>query len=170
MSPPQTAGVDMKTFWRVLSQRAVGMTIVTAQSDDGPVGFVGLSAAHVTADPPTALVSIDRKTSALTGVLSRRHFAINFLPAQAAALVDRFGGKSGVTGAARFDPGEWTRLETGAPIFKEALGAFDCVVDEVIERADVAIVIGEVVAAISGEGDPLVFFRGKNWRGVGGPA
>lgn len=170
MSEIEKVGVDVKTFWRVLSQRAVGMTIVTADSDEGPVGFVGLSAAHVTADPPTALVSIDRKTSALAGVLSRRHFAINYLPAEATALVDSFGGKSGVSGAARFVEGDWTRLETGAPIFKAALGAFDCAVDEVIERGGVAIVIGKVVAAISNEGDPLVFFRGKSWRGVGQPA
>jgi flavin reductase (DIM6/NTAB) family NADH-FMN oxidoreductase RutF len=170
MSEGEIKGVDIKTFWRVLSQRAIGMTIVTAQSDEGPVGFVGLSAAHVTADPPTALVSIDRKTSALAGVLSRRHFAINFLPAEAAALADVFGGKSGVSGAARFAEGEWMRLETGAPIFKAALGAFDCVVDEVIERGQIAIVIGKVVAAVSHDGAPLVYFRGKTFPGVAAPS
>ena len=170
MSEVETPHIDVKTFWRVLSQRAIGMTIVTAQSDEGPVGFVGLSAAHVTADPATALVSIDRKTSALTAVLSRRHFAINFLPADASGLVDSFGGKSGVSGADRFVEGDWMTLETGAPVFKACLGAFDCAVDEVIERGAVAIVIGKVVAAVAHEGEPLVFFRGKSWRGLGSPA
>jgi flavin reductase (DIM6/NTAB) family NADH-FMN oxidoreductase RutF len=169
MTEPETNPVDVKTFWRVLSQRAIGMTVVTAESDEGPVGFLALSAAHVTADPPTLLVSIDKKTSALQGVLARRAFAVNFLPAGAQGLVDSFSGKSGVSGADRFAGVEWARLASGAPTLKSALGVFDCVVDEVVDRGNVAIVIGKVVAAVGGEGEPLVFFRGKSWAGLREP-
>jgi flavin reductase (DIM6/NTAB) family NADH-FMN oxidoreductase RutF len=114
--------IDAKAFWMTLGQRATGMTVVTADSDDGPTGFLGLSAAHVTASPPTMLVSVDRKTSALAGIRSRRHFAVNFLPANAAGVADAFGGRAGVSGAARFTPGEWRVLSTGAPVFCDALG------------------------------------------------
>jgi flavin reductase (DIM6/NTAB) family NADH-FMN oxidoreductase RutF len=62
-----------------LGERAIGATIVTAQGADGPAGFLGLSATHVCADPPSMLVSIDRKTSALAAVLHGHHFAINYL-------------------------------------------------------------------------------------------
>jgi flavin reductase (DIM6/NTAB) family NADH-FMN oxidoreductase RutF len=154
--------VDAKAFWTALGQRATGMTVVTADSDDGPTGFLGLSAAHVTANPPTMLVSVDRKTSALAGIMSRRHFAVNFLPASAASVADAFAGKAGLSGAARFAPGEWRILSTGAPVFRDALGAFDCVVDAVVERGEVSIIIGKVVAVASrADGEPLVFFRGK---------
>jgi flavin reductase (DIM6/NTAB) family NADH-FMN oxidoreductase RutF len=156
------ATIDAKTFWRVLGERAIGMTVVTTDSDDGPAGFLGLSASHVCADPPTLLVSIDRKTSALAGVLARGHFAVNFLPVHATAVADAFSGKAGLSGAARFTPGEWTTLTTGAPIYKDALGAFDCTVADVIERGAISIVIGTVVDAVAaGTGDPLIFFRGK---------
>lgn len=165
---PSDTGIDAKIFWRTLGQRATGMTIVTADSDDGPAGFLGLSASHITADPATMLVSIDQKTSALAGVLSRRHFAINYLPADAQAVADAFSGKAGLSGAARFTPGAWTTLKTGAPVLKSALGVFDCAVEDVIQRGSISIVIGRVVAAeASSEGEPLVFFRGKSWRGVG---
>lgn len=161
-TPPPPSKVDPKAFWRTLGERATGMTIVTTLSDEGPAGFLGLSAAHVTADPPTLLVSIDRKTSALAGVLSRRHFAVNYLPADAGHVADAFGGKSGLTGAARFVEGEWTSLTTGAPVLRAALGAFDCAVEEVIERGSICIVIGKVVDAVArGSGAPLLFFRGK---------
>jgi flavin reductase (DIM6/NTAB) family NADH-FMN oxidoreductase RutF len=161
--------IDGKAFWTALGQRATGMTVVTADSDDGPTGFLGLSAAHVTASPPTMLVSVDHKTSALAGILSRRHFAVNFLPAEAARVADAFGGRAGVSGAARFVAGEWRVLATGAPVFCEALGAFDCIVDEIVERGDVSIVIGTVVAVASrGDGEPLVFFRGRTRAGLGG--
>lgn len=166
----ETTGIDMKTFWRTLGMRATGMTVVTADSDEGPVGFLGLSASHVTADPATMIVSIDRKTSALAGIVSRRHFAINYLPAEAAALADAFGGRTGVSGADRFAAGEWTTLATGAPVLKSALGVFDCAVDEFIERGNIVIAIGGVRAtAVNPEGTPLVFFRGKSWKGVGEP-
>ncbi|MCX5496494.1 flavin reductase family protein [Kaistia dalseonensis] len=165
---PAAPSVDGKTFWRTLGQRATGMTIVTADSDEGPTGFLGLSAAHVTADPATMLVSIDRKTSALAGVLSRRHFAINYLPAGAESIADAFSGKAGISGAERFAAGEWTTLASGAPVLKSALGVFDCAVEDIIERGNISIVIGRVLAAqASAEGEPLIFFRGKMWRGVG---
>jgi flavin reductase (DIM6/NTAB) family NADH-FMN oxidoreductase RutF len=159
--------VDPKAFWMALGQRATGMTVVTAEGDEGPTGFLGLSAAHVTASPPTMLVSVDHRTSALAGVLSRRHFAVNFLPASATDVADAFSGKGGVSGAARFAPGQWRVLVTGAPIFCDALGAFDCVVDDIVQRGDVSIVIGKVVAVASrSDGDPLIFFRGKSHSGL----
>jgi flavin reductase (DIM6/NTAB) family NADH-FMN oxidoreductase RutF len=154
--------VDAKTFWGTLGQRVTGVTIVTAQGDSGPTGFLGLSATHVSADPATMLVSIDRKTSALAAVLASRHFAVNFLPADAAEVADAFSGKAGLTGAERFFPGDWTTLQTGAPVFRGALGAFDCAVDDIIQRGEISIVIGTVRAAASRpEGSPLIFFRGK---------
>ncbi len=160
--------IDAKSFWTTLGQRATGMTVVTADSDEGPTGFLGLSAAHVTANPPTMLVSVDRKTSALAGITSRRHFAVNFLPASAGSVADAFGGRAGLSGAARFAAGEWRVLATGAPVFRNALGVFDCVVDEILHRGEVSIIIGKVVAvAARTDGDPLIFFRGKNYTSLG---
>jgi flavin reductase (DIM6/NTAB) family NADH-FMN oxidoreductase RutF len=157
--------IDGKTFWRVLSQRVTGMTVVTGQSDSGPVGFLGLSAAHVTADPPTMLVSIDKKTSAVGGILAKGCFAVSYLPATAKTIADVFGGKGAPS--ERFAEGDWGVLKTGAPVLKSALGVFDCVVDQVVERDNVFIVIGKVVAAATNDGEPLVFFRGKTTAGIG---
>ena len=78
--------IDAKLFWRALGQRAIGSTIVTARSEQGPAGFLGLSASHVSADPPLMLASIDKRTSALATVLAARHFAVNFLPREAQAI------------------------------------------------------------------------------------
>jgi len=114
------------------------------------------------------LVSVDRKTSALAGIMSRRHFAVNFLAANATRVADAFAGKAGLSGTARFTPGEWRVLSTGAPVFCDALGVFDCVVDEILQHGDVSIIIGKVVAVASrADGDPLIFFCGKSHAGVG---
>lgn len=165
---PAAPTVDAKTFWRTLGERATGITIVTAYGDDGPTGFLGLSAAHVSASPPTLLVSIDKKTSALAAVVSRRHFAVSYLPAGAEAVADAFSGKAGISGADRFFEGQWDTLVTGAPVFTKALGAFDCVVEDVIQRGEISIVIGTAVATRTNSSQPpLVFFRGKMVSNLG---
>jgi len=153
--------IDAKSFWQAIGQRAVAATIVTATGSDGPAGLLGLSATHVTNDPPTMLVSIDSKTSALASVLEAKHFAINYLPQGAEDIVDLFSGKSPLKGADRFEAGRWSMLTTGAPVYKGAVGAIDCTLDEVIERHGVSIVLGRAVAFQADAGAaPLVYFRG----------
>jgi flavin reductase (DIM6/NTAB) family NADH-FMN oxidoreductase RutF len=165
IGPTREAGetrIDAKLFWRALGQRAIGSTIVTARSAAGPAGFLGLSASHVSADPPLMLASIDKRTSALVTVLEAKHFAVNFLPREAGTIADVFSGKGTLKGAERFEAGAWTTLSTGAPVLKSALGAMDCRLEETIERYGSCIVIGRVVdVMIADGGSPLVHFRGR---------
>jgi flavin reductase (DIM6/NTAB) family NADH-FMN oxidoreductase RutF len=161
-SRSSSQAIDVKTFWRALGERAVGATIVTAQGADGPAGFLGLSATHVCADPPTMLVSIDGRTSALAAVLHARHFAINYLGRDAQAVADMFAGKTGAKGAGRFELGRWRTLSTGAPVFAGAIGAIDCVLEKTIEHFATTIAVGRVVEVLArGSGDPLIYFRGS---------
>jgi flavin reductase (DIM6/NTAB) family NADH-FMN oxidoreductase RutF len=152
--------VDPRAFWRAIGNRATGSTVVTACTDEGPAGFLGLSATHVCADPPLVLVSIDKRTSALQTILAARHFALNFLPREAVEIADMFGGKGPQKGAERFATGQWGTIHTGAPILLDAVGAIDCRLVETIERHGVVIAIGQVVGAHDGAGAPLVHFRG----------
>jgi flavin reductase (DIM6/NTAB) family NADH-FMN oxidoreductase RutF len=153
--------IDVKTFWNAVGQRAMGVSVVTARGPDGPAGFLGLSTAHVCADPPTMLVSIDKKTSALSAVLASRHFAINYLARDQQAIADMFGGKSSLKGAERFGTAAWGALSSGAPVLQDAAGAIDCALEETIERFGVVIALGRVVDFAAGTREPLIFFRGK---------
>jgi flavin reductase (DIM6/NTAB) family NADH-FMN oxidoreductase RutF len=157
---PEIRPIDAKTFWRALGARATGVVVATAHGPDGPAGFLALSATHLTADPPTMLVAIDKRTSALAAVLQAKHFALNFLAQGDAALADTFGGRTEVRGTARFAPERWGALTTGAPILNDAVGAIDCVLEETIERFGVVMAIGRVVDVVTREGEPLIFFRG----------
>jgi flavin reductase (DIM6/NTAB) family NADH-FMN oxidoreductase RutF len=153
--------IDPRAFWRAIGNRATGSTVVTARSNDGPAGFLGLSATHVCADPPLILVSIDKRTSALQTVLAARHFALNFLPREAVEIAQMFGGKGPQKGTERFATERWGILRTGAPILLDAVGAIDCRLVETIERHGVVMAIGQVVEVRDGAGRaPLVHFRG----------
>ena len=156
------APLDAKTFWRALGMRAVGVAIVTAQGEDGPAGFLALSATHVTADPPSMLVSIDDRTQALKAVLHSRHFAISYLPAGEQALADMFGGRGDIKGAERFAPGRWQTLATGAPIFADAVGAIDCTLAQTFRFHSTTIAVGTVAAfTLADRSDALLFYRGR---------
>lgn len=154
--------IDAKTFWRGLGMRAVGVTIVTAQGEDGPAGFLALSATHVTADPPSMLVSIDDRTQALKAVLHSRAFAINYLCAADETLADSFGGKGALKGADRFEAGRWRSRVTGAPVCDAAIGTIECTLAETFRYHATTIAVGRVAAFhLSDKSDALVFYRGQ---------
>ena len=156
-----TVRIDAKRFWESIGQRATGSTVVAARSASGPAGLLGLSATHLCAEPPTMLVSVDKRTSALTTILEARHFALSYLGRDARELVDIFGGKTALKGASRFDTRSWTTLATGAPVLVGAVGAVDCELAEAIERHGVMILLGRVVATCTDpQIAPLVHFRG----------
>lgn len=160
--PSPSKAIDAKTFWQAIGTRAIGATVVTAKGPEGPAGFLGLSATHVCADPPSMLVSIDTRTSALAAVLYARHFAINYLGREAQAVADMFGGRTARKGSDRFEAGRWGTLTTGAPIFNDAIGVIDCALEKTIDHYGTTIAIGRVVDhLVRSTGDPLIYFRGR---------
>jgi len=106
--------------------RATGSTVVTARSDEGPAGFLGLSATHVCADPPLMLVSIDKRTSALQTILAARHFALNFLPHEAVEIARHVRRQGLQKGAERFAGGRWGRFILAHRFCLTRWGAIDC--------------------------------------------
>lgn len=154
-------GIDARTFWKAIGARAVGAAVVTTAGPQGRAGFFALSATHLTASPPTIMVSIDGKTSALDVLREGGCFAVNYLPDSRQDLVALFSGKAGLDGDARFTDGEWTSLASGAPILRDAVGVLDCTLEEIIERHGTAIAIGRLVAfEAAPDRQPLVSFRG----------
>jgi len=150
-----------KEFWGTLGMRAIGATVVTVKGESGPKGFLGLSASHVSASPPIMLVSLDKSNSSLEDIRKAGHFAVNYLPAEAESLLAAFGGRTDEDRERRFRDGEWKSLSTGAPVYGQALGAFDCKVTQLVDCGQTTVVIGEVVDFVTGSGKPLVLFKGK---------
>ena len=154
--------IDIRTFWQAVGLRAVGTAIVTAEANDGPRGFLALSATHLCADPPMMMFSVDQKTSAYQTMVDGGHFAINYLSTVQADLAGPFGGKGDLKGADRFQLGKWTTLATGAPVLVGAAGTIDCKIEEIITRFGTAIVIGRVMDfASTPDVMPMVSYKGK---------
>jgi len=146
-------------FWEVLGERPIGFTLVTASAGE-PVGFVGLSVAHVSADPPLLSVALDARNAVLDPIDRSGAFAVNFLSTANETIAKAFLKKGGPA-AERFRPRQWTTLATGSPVLLDGLGLFDCRVERRVDLGHAQLLIGRVVGSwATGEGAPLVFFRG----------
>lgn len=97
-------------FWTVLGERPVGFTLVTAGGSE-PVGFIGLSMAHISEEPPLLSVALDRRNKALAPIRHAGSLAVNFLSNKQRAVARSFL-KNGAASTERFRNGDWGALVT----------------------------------------------------------
>ena len=148
-------------FRSAMRDLAGGVSIVTIGTGAGRTGLTATSVSSLSVEPPALIVCVNRSSSSFAALNRHGAFAVNILEARHAALAERFSGRGGLKGEARYAGASWTRLVTGAPILEGALAAFDCEVEEMIERHSHAIVIGRVAAVqLSDEAEPLLYRRG----------
>ncbi|MCJ9705983.1 MULTISPECIES: flavin reductase family protein [unclassified Bradyrhizobium] len=121
-----------------------GVSVITAGRGKDITGMTVTSVTSLSVEPPTLLVSINRDASSFP--LIRRHgaFGVNILNADQLDVAERFSGKGGLKGADRFAGARWVTAVSGVPLLAGALSAFDCEVEEIVERHSHGIVIGRV--------------------------
>lgn len=144
-----------------MRQAAAGVCVLTAGLGAERTGLTVTSATSLSLDPPTMIACVNRNSSALPVIRRHRHFCANMLAADQQAVAERFSGRDGSRGEARYAGAGWQMLETGALALDGALAAIDCVLDEVIERHSHAILIGSVSAIRLGHGTPLLYGQGR---------
>lgn len=152
--------IDPSTFRQAMRRLAGGVSVITVGSGADRTGFTATSVTSFSAEPPRLLVCVNREASSWSTLTDYRSFGVNLLGAEQQDLADRFAGRSGEKGSARFGA-RWKTLVTGAPLLEGALAAIDCTVEEVIERQSHAIVIGRIEAVDLGRwSDPLLYWSG----------
>ncbi len=103
------------------------------------------SVSSLSVDPPALVVSINRESSSWPLLKRYGFFGVNILTADQLDVAERFTGKGGLKGAARFTGAPWITLVSGVPLLAGALAAIDCEVEDIVERHSHAIVIGRVL-------------------------
>ncbi|MGK9230902.1 flavin reductase family protein [Inquilinus limosus] len=161
MAEAEEAAVSGDAFRGAMRHLAGAVSIVTAGRGAERNGLTATSVVSLSVDPPTVLLCVNRSASAWPLLVRHGHFGVSVLAASQRAIADRFAGRGGERGAARFEGADWVELSTGAPILADALVAFDCVLEERIERHSHGILIGRVQALHGPRGpDPLLYWRG----------
>ncbi|MBH0238930.1 flavin reductase family protein [Methylobrevis albus] len=140
---------------------AGGVSVITAGSGDDRTGATVTSATSLSVEPPTMIVNINLASSSWPVIRRHGHFCVNIVRHDQQPIADRFAGRGGLKGVARYEGADWTTLITGAPVLIGALAAIDCEVEEAIERHSHAIILGRVRAIAHGSGDPLVYANAR---------
>jgi flavin reductase (DIM6/NTAB) family NADH-FMN oxidoreductase RutF len=140
-----------------LGRFVTGVTIVTCRDESGaPVGLTANSFNALSLDPPLVLWSLRQASSTIAAFTNASHFAINVLAADQVDLSRRFARPS----SAKFDAGEWTDGQGGAPLLAGCVAVFECRRLSHHAAGDHVLFIGEV-ERIGGSADtPLVYHAG----------
>jgi flavin reductase (DIM6/NTAB) family NADH-FMN oxidoreductase RutF len=144
-----------RDFRDALGRFATGVTIVTINGPDGPMGFTANSFASVSLDPPLVLWSPAKSSGRYQAYASAEHYSIHILGADQAQLCNRF-----VRGGDGFEdlPSQVNSL--GVPVIPGVLARFDCVQHATHDGGDHLIILGRVLHCETQEGAPLVFSQG----------
>jgi len=154
--------IDAATFRKAMRHLAGAVSVVTAGRAGDRTGMTVTSVSSFSADSPTVIVCVNLNSSTWPILQREQCFGVNILTAEHEAVADRFTGRNGERGEARFAEARWLTLSTGAPLLADALVSLDCLVEEAIQLHSHAVVIGRVRAVRANEGGAALLY----WRGA----
>ncbi len=138
--------INAKEFTGAMRALVGNCSVITVGEGEDKSGLIVTSAISLSAEPPLLLACVNRNASSWPLLKRYGQFGWSSLGAAHQGVAERFAGFGGVKGAARYEGADWETAVTGAALLKGAPAAFDCEVDEMIDRATHSIVIGRVRA------------------------
>ena len=150
---------------RALGRFVTGVTIVTCRDEHGaPIGLTANSFNALSLDPPLVLWSLRQASGTIAAFTQASHFAVNVLAADQVDLSRRFARPS----SAKFDAGEWTDGQGGAPLLAGCVAVFECRRRSHHPAGDHVLFIGEVERIGGSASTPLVY-HGGHYRTLNEP-
>jgi flavin reductase (DIM6/NTAB) family NADH-FMN oxidoreductase RutF len=136
------------------------VSVITAGVGQDRSGLVVISVVSLSAEPPKMIACVNRASSTWPIIERYGHFGVNSLGPQHQRVAERFSGFGGIKGNDRYADAEWVTLKTGASLLADAVAAFDCSLDEMIDRGTHSIIIGSVEAVKTQDaGQALIYWR-----------
>lgn len=150
---------------RAFGRFGTGVTVITAQGDNGPVAMTANSFTSISLDPPLVLWSPARSSRRHDAFAEATQFCVHVLGADQLDMALHFA-KSGDD----FQAYDWTTSQAGSPVLAGCLSVFHCKTDAIHAAGDHSLIIGYVervdlsasdrtglIFAESGYGQPRFF-------------
>jgi 3-hydroxy-9,10-secoandrosta-1,3,5(10)-triene-9,17-dione monooxygenase reductase component len=146
-------------FRRLMGFWATGVSVITAQGDQGPAGATANALSSLSLEPPLALVCFDLSSRTLAAVRESERFGINMLSAGQEDVSRLFATKkSQEEKFAEIDH----HLVQGVPVIDDCLAYLVCGLDSELRRGDHVIAIGQVLeSGVDEDAAPLLFYRSE---------
>ena len=138
---------------------ATGVAVAGCNSPDGgsPVMITVNSFTSVSLAPPLVLWCIEKKASTYRAFMAADAYSITVLRADQEEVSSRFASHA----PRPLGLEEFERWESGAPILKDRLAAFDCGVRDRHDAGDHVVLIAEVLKFDARAGAPLLYFASR---------
>ncbi len=136
---------------------ATGVTVLTVNGPaDRPLGMTASSLASVSLVPPLVSVCVDHEAELHDTILAAPVFVVNVLESRQEALSRRFADRH----EDRFDGVGYHRSPEGLVLLDGALAHIECDRFASYPGGDHTIIIGRVIGGSTGDGRPLLYYRG----------
>jgi 3-hydroxy-9,10-secoandrosta-1,3,5(10)-triene-9,17-dione monooxygenase reductase component len=149
--------VDPAVMREVLGHFASGVTVVTAVTDDGPIGFTCQSFSSLSLEPPLVVFAPARTSYTWRRLRDIGRFCVNVLAEGQDAVSQNFARSV----ADKFAGVPWTPSAHGAPVLDDIVAWIDCELWAEYDGGDHTLVVARVLD-LGGHPDrrPLLFHRG----------
>jgi flavin reductase (DIM6/NTAB) family NADH-FMN oxidoreductase RutF len=152
-----TPEIDPAQFRQLLGRFATGVTILTIAAPDGrPIGMTANSLSSVSLSPPLISVCIDHEAEMHEVIVQAEQFVVNVLSSPQETLARRFSDKH----VDRFDGVGYHLSPDGLILLDGALAHIECHRYAQYEAGDHTIVVAKVLGGETGDGRPLLYYRG----------
>jgi flavin reductase (DIM6/NTAB) family NADH-FMN oxidoreductase RutF len=136
--------VSREVHRQAMRMHPAGVTVITTDGPEGPVGFTASSPSSLSAEPALLSFNIGISSSSLAAVLEARTAVIHLLGESDQHLALRFAGPSHLRFA---DTSLWTRAETGEPLLLGGRARLRVAIDRLIPAGDHVLVIARILDA-----------------------
>ena len=164
-STAQTSSEELVTpdeFRAALGRFATGVTVITVETAEGNVhGMTANAFCSVSLRPPLVLVCVDHLAETYLHLRERGQFGVSVLKADQDALSEFFADPERNPDSAYRLGIRYRRMKGGRSVLEAALANLDCKVVDAHTAGDHTIFVAEVREVSLGEGEPLVYFRGR---------
>ncbi|SOC52227.1 NADH-FMN oxidoreductase RutF, flavin reductase (DIM6/NTAB) family [Blastococcus aggregatus] len=149
--------VDPRVMRDVLGHFASGVTVLTAATDAGPIGFTCQSFSSLSLDPPLVAFAPARSSRTWAQLRTLGRFCINVLAEGQDDVSQNFAR----SGADKFDGVPWTPSPHGSPVLDDVVAWIDGELWAEYDGGDHTIVVARVLdLGAAPDRRPLLFHRG----------
>ncbi len=148
-------------FRQAMSRVGAAVHVITTADAGGRHGLTASAVSSVTDTPPTLLFCMNRQTSSHGSFVVGGPVCVNTLAADQREISAVFASRDRV--AERFEQGNWTVMESGAPVLEGAAASFDGRITEIVDVGTHSVMFVEVLAAASQDA-PVLMYMGRAYH------
>jgi len=147
---------DPKGYRDALGRYATGVAVITAPTQNGPIGMTLNSFVSVSLNPPLILWCPNKASKRYAAFMAAEHFALHVLSDDQKHLCDSF-----TRDAYAFSDFPYDINSHGVPLLAGCLALFECRRYQCLDGGDHSIILGQVEQARYRQGNSLIVAHGS---------